>query len=533
MPSKQNVCAPMKQWKLIILLFAIGCTPKISEHFEENRYVQNYGTHIINEPLKLYFRSPGDIDYVTDKTKLRKILRKEPIKFTDSVLVYGKADDPPYEYFVTVSGINKTIYPFPYIVFDTIIEQKNIRFIGRSLKKNNSKSLTIDLKNMLESIEVGDSIRREISTVMDVVKKYENSNKFYQAMREVSEYPAYNKQEEWAKLQMELTFSSFLGGNEFYETRIQKLEENQKLNDSISDIIENNYLADSEVIEKIVEEAKDHQIVMINENHFYPNHRIFVSKLLPELKALGYTYLALEALGNNQDSLLNIKKSYPTLMTGFYTSEQNYSNLIRHAKNLGFQFIAYDSFNENMGRETFQAETIFNKTFKNNPKAKVIVLAGIDHILELPTETGKKWMASIFKEKYNIDPLTISQTHLNKYRKKFKNEYVLIDSKNFDIKRLGSVDFQLLNNTSLSQSLWDSSFEYKNNFNMEVQVLLFYGNEIANSYDYHNKIPYYTTILKKGKVYDLPTPSNQKIYLYVLDQYGNTIDKQIIQANPF
>lgn len=521
----------MKNWNVLLLFFAIGCAPKISSHFEETKFVQNYSTHIINEPLQLYFKSPGDIEYVTQKQKLKKILKKQPIKFNDPVLVYGKENDHPYEYFVTVSEINNTSYPLSYIVFDTIIEQKSIRFIGRNLNNSLAEDLNIDLKNIFKSIEVGDSIRTEISTVMDVVNRYKTSNKYLKALREISEFPTYDKQEDWAKLQMELTFSSFLGENEFYEKYLKKLEGNLKLNDSISQMIKDDSVTDSQALNSIVEEAKNHQIVMINENHFFPNHRILVYELLPKLKALGYNYLALEALGNKEDSLLNAKNGYPILSSGFYTSEQNYGNLIRYAKDLGFQFVSYDCSDCAIDREVFQAETIFNKTFKNNPDTKVVVLAGIDHILEKPTKTGKKWMATIFKEKYGRDPLTISQTHLNKYRKEFKNKYVLINTKNFNDERMKSIDFCLLNNKPLFNNIWDASFKYENSNDMNIQVLLFYENEIEDDYDYHNKVPYFTTILKSEESKNLPIFNGKNIYLYALDKHGNRIDKQLIKSS--
>ncbi|MDP2089037.1 MAG: hypothetical protein Q8J84_06505 [Flavobacteriaceae bacterium] len=518
----------MKHFKFIVLLAVIGCSPKISEHFEQNRYIRNYNIHIINDSLEIYFKSPGDIEYITDKRQLKKVLRKVKFKLKDSVLVYGKTDDPPYEYFVTFSDKFNFIYPKKLIVFDTIIHNKAICFIGNPLVKNATQTLKIDLKNIFQSLEVGKGYRKDISSVMEVVNRYANSNKFYGALNEITKYPAYHKQEEWTKFQMEFTFSSFLGNNEHYKKSLNELESKFKPNDSITNIINKEVVINSEAIEKIVDEAKKYRIIMFNENHFFPNHRILISELLPKLKDIGYTYLALEALDIKQDSLLNLENAYPTLETGFYTSEQNYGNLIRKAKALGFQFVAYENMESNKDREIGQAENLYNKTFKINPNDKVVILAGIDHILEKPTSKGKKWMATIFKEKYNIDPLTISQTHLNSYRKQFQCDYCLIDSKYFDSERLSSVDFHLLNNKNVYQDNWDSTFSYQNSSNFDVQVSLFQENEIEKLYDYHKKVPYYTAILEKGKKYNLPINKGQKIYLYTFTKNGNRIDEKII-----
>lgn len=510
------------------LLILLGCSPKISEYFEQNRYVRNYSIHIINDSLQLYFKTPADITYTTNKKELKKIIRKEKFKILDSVLVYGRTNEPPYEYFVTVSKNSIQDYPKEIVVFDTLINNQTIQFIGNPLAENSRRTLEIDLKNIFLSLEVGQTYRKQINTVFDIVKKYQHSNRFYAALNEISEFPTYDKQEKWSKLQMELTFSSFLGKNEFYETYLNKLESRFQPNDTISKIIRENSV--SQVIDTVIKEAEKHKIVMINENHFYPNHRILIFDLLQNLKEIGYNYLALETLSTKQDSVLNLANSYPVLETGFYTSEQNYSNLIRKAKELEFEFVAYENTDSNKNREIGQADNLYNKTFLINPNSKVVVLAGIDHILEKPTSTGKEWMATVFKNKYNIDPLTVSQTHLNLYRKHIKSKYGIINSNLFDNERLNSVDYLVLNNnTGIQMENMTASYQYKNNTDNDLQITLFLGNEIANQYDYIKKVPYFTTIIKSGKKIELPIDEKQEIYLYTIDKIGKRIDKQIIR----
>lgn len=522
----------MKKLALITTIFLFyGCSPKISEHFEQNKYIHNYSIHIVNDSLQLYYKSPDDIKYTTNKKELKKVIRKEKFKLGDSVLVYGKTNDPPYEYFVTISKNHKQNYPNYLIVFDTLINNQTIKFVGNPLTENSKKTLEIDLKNIFKTIEVGATYRKNISTVLDIVTKHKNSNKFFAVLNEISEFPTYDKQEEWTKLQMELTYSSFLGSNRFYDSYLNQLESRFKPNDTISKIIRDNAKTDSKGIETIVKEAENHKIVMINENHFYPNHRLLVSDLLVKLKEIGYTYLALEALDIKQDSILNLENSYPSLKTGFYTSEQNYSNLIRKAKDLGYQFVAYENNDDNKNRELGQAENLYNKTFKLDPKGKVLVLAGIDHILEKPTIRGKEWMATIFKDKYNIDPLTISQTHLNSYRKEITVKYAIINSKFFDNDQLKAVDYFVVNNKSENITDNPTTFSYKNDIRSEVQVALFYGNEILNNYDYHNKVPYFSTILKSGEKYNLPIKKSGEIYLYTFDKTGKKIDYQMISPD--
>lgn len=519
-----------KHLSIVIILFLYSCTPKINEHFKQNRYIKNYNIHIINDSLQLYLKSPSDITYTTDKKELKKVIRKTNFELIDSVLIYGKTNEPPYEYFVTISKNNLHKYPKNLIVFDTLINNKTFKFIGNSLSENSKKTLKIDLYKIFKSIEVGTNYRKHINTVFDVVEKYQNSNKFFSALNEIRDFPTYDKDEEWSKLQMELTFSSFLGKNEFYENAINKLESKFKPKDSIVKIINENVKLNSDAINTIVEEAKHRKIVMINENHFYPNHRILISDLLPKFKEIGFNYLALEALNSKQDSILNLTNAIPSLETGFYTSEQNFSNLIRKAKELGFQFVAYENIDENKERELGQAENLYNKTFNIDSLSKVLVLAGIDHILEKQTSSGKQWMASIFNKKYNIDPLTISQTHLNAYRKQIQSNYGIIKSDVFNNDRLTSIDYLVLNNAEVTTEN-NTTVTYKNNENFDVQILLFYENEIVNNLDYLKKIPYFTTIIKAGKKIELPINKENKIYLYTFDENGNQINNHIILPN--
>uniref|UniRef100_UPI004048C0E0 hypothetical protein n=1 Tax=Flavobacterium sp. TaxID=239 RepID=UPI004048C0E0 len=115
---------------IIIPFLLLGCSSKISKYYNYNRFINNYNIHVINDSLQLYFKSPADINYITNRNELKKILKKSTIKIKDSVLIYGQTNDPPYEYFVTIS--NKESYSIPQniIHYDTLVNKKNIRFIG-------------------------------------------------------------------------------------------------------------------------------------------------------------------------------------------------------------------------------------------------------------------------------------------------------------------------------------------------------------------------------------------------------------------
>ena len=91
-----------------------------------------------------------------------------------------------------------------------------------------------------------------------------------------------------------------------------------------------------------------------------------------------------------------------------------------------------------------------------------------------------------------------------------------------------SVDYLVLNNSPNNQIENQSVYPYRNNTKNDAQVSLFYGKEITNQYDYHKKVPYFSTILKSGEKYNLPINKNGEIYLYTFDKNGKRIDKQII-----
>jgi hypothetical protein len=267
---------------------------------------------------------------------------------------------------------------------------------------------------------------------------------------------------------------------------------------------------------------------MVNENHFMPQHREFVYSLLPALKEIGYKYFALETLNSKQDSLLNLKEGFPTLETGFYTREQHYGNLLRYAKVLGFEFVAYES-DDSMERELGQAQNLYQKTFGLDKNAKVLLLGGIDHILEQPTERGKKWLGAVLNEKYQINPLTISQTHLNSYRRFSKDRVSLIEGKYFK-EKLQSVDYHLLNNIPRSYlAIQNANFTYKNQQPFPVQFTLFLNTEVAHENDYNNKVPYCAIYLEPNEKAALRLPS-KSFYLYLFDAKGKKIENEVINV---
>lgn len=364
---------------------------------------------------------------------------------------------------------------------------------------------------------------------MDVVNRGMKNNHFFKTLTEICQFEKTEEPINSFNLQMQLTFSSFLGSNAHYKKLITKQEQRFKPRDSLLNIITSSDVVNDEVLNEIVNQASLTNVLMVNENHYYPNHRLLMLDLLPKLKANGYTHLALEALDHPADSLLNLPSASPKLSNGFYTMEQNYGNLLREAKRLGFIFVAYENQDQNKDRELGQAENLYNRTIGKDRNAMVVVYAGIDHILESKTPNGKKWMATIFKERYNINPLTISQTHLNMYRNFSNFRYQLLSSHDLkEIKGVAPIDYFLLNNQQASHANWGSNFRYKNKYKQTVQVNLFYQDELKYEYDYNSSVPYFSAAVDAKTAALLPFNISRKALMVVYDKLGAILERTMI-----
>jgi hypothetical protein len=160
----------------------------------------------------------------------------------------------------------------------------------------------------------------------------------------------------------------------------------------------------------IVARARKERIVIINEAHQQPNHRIFMESLLDSLYAIGYKFLGIETL-NKKDSLLN-KRGYPIIESGFYSRQPQFGNLIRTALGTGYTLFAYDSDSyDGETREKEQAQNV-KKILDANPDSKILIYCGFDHIVETDYPYWGKAMAGRLKEYTGIDPFTIDQVKL-------------------------------------------------------------------------------------------------------------------------
>ena len=176
----------------------------------------------------------------------------------------------------------------------------------------------------------------------------------------------------------------------------------------------------------ILERARKHQAVFLNESHGEAQTRAANYLLLAPLRKLGFKYLALETLtppdpepsGDSACAAPRLfdaelpTRGYPTRRTGYYTSEPVYGEIIREALRLGYTLVSYDG-GGNLGpREQHEAEMIAC-VLKADPKARIVAIGGFGHISERKDDTYPGGRMGVrFKQLTGIDPLTVSNTEL-------------------------------------------------------------------------------------------------------------------------
>lgn len=210
-------------------------------------------------------------------------------------------------------------------------------------------------------------------------------------------------------------------GNQFASWRLSRIgeySEAKKLFESTKKYnFENENSVDYQLVNSIhfIDSlSKVENVIFINEAHHVSQHRNYIRHLLPILYKNGYRYLGMEAF-NSSDTLI-YERGYPIKESGFYTKDPEYANLIRDAINLGFEIFGYEASKGKDGREREieQAKNIISKTIQKDEKAKMLIIAGFDHIREDTLfYSWEKAMAGRFYEYSGINPITIDQVQFS------------------------------------------------------------------------------------------------------------------------
>lgn len=174
-----------------------------------------------------------------------------------------------------------------------------------------------------------------------------------------------------------------------------------------------------DALDAIVQEARKHRIVILNEAHHVPLHRAFAMRLARELRKIGYTWLAAETFENTP-----LEKGYLALSDGYYSREPVFGNFLRDAAAEGWKLAQYEPFDEQASetfaqqierREAGQARNLVERIFSKDPAAKVFIYVGYGHLAEMPRVghgAGTALMAAQLKHMTGLDPLTVDQTSM-------------------------------------------------------------------------------------------------------------------------
>lgn len=174
-----------------------------------------------------------------------------------------------------------------------------------------------------------------------------------------------------------------------------------------------------DAVAEIIGSTQGRRVVFINEAHHVPAHRALTTRLLSTFWRSGFRYFAAETLSTADRGLQ--ERKYPLFdLTGFYTNEPFYGDLVRQALKLGFKVVAYDAtepctspaekpaFCLNQ-RERAQAQKLYTQTLAQDPSAKILVHAGYGHIDKIGSADWMP-MAVHFQQISSIEPFSIDQT---------------------------------------------------------------------------------------------------------------------------
>lgn len=173
-------------------------------------------------------------------------------------------------------------------------------------------------------------------------------------------------------------------------------------------------LTAEDALTAIVEASRGHAVVMLNEAHVASRHRALLGRLLPRLRAEGFTHLAAEAFADTVSGLRigdQVSRDH-----GWYLNDPVFAEAVRQALELGYRLIPYEQRAEQrsseaslsnaatMVREQAQADNL-KAAMAAEPGMRVLVFVGYGHLREAGPAFGGR-----FKRDTGIDPLTIGQS---------------------------------------------------------------------------------------------------------------------------
>lgn len=406
-----------RYFNLLLLFLFISCSSKKSRLSENNYFNKNY---FYNDSLKVGIDFDKNIQFkevsLSKVREYKQLLKKNNLSSKDLFLVAESKENGNEMcfFYQEIKTSDDNLVSSKIVINDTVNKllffekQKGKRKVfglvkNQSIKSNNSSIYGTDLLN---KINIDSLNTRKMSFPAIFVYNFPNvhPNPFY-ASKKLATAPLKAEGENNTKFQLLSTVNSFMSNNKLYDSLITSYEKlrKEKFNSLIADLSsEVDVFKDNSIFVKIGEIAKVNKVIMLNEDHYYPKHRLFAMELLATLKDKGYNYLSLEGFNVSTE-----KELTPNYRNGLYTSEPYFAHFIRKAIALGFTVSGHENVDKGTEREIGQAKNIM-KILEKDPNAKIFVYVGHSHIEK--KDDKDKWMAEYFKELSGINPITINQT---------------------------------------------------------------------------------------------------------------------------
>lgn len=221
-------------------------------------------------------------------------------------------------------------------------------------------------------------------------------------------------------------YTSFIG--EYEETlEISDKKGSGSENYSTEDSLEISLYHTVKAKDLLLKVADTCRIIIINEAHHIPNHRIITTEILKDLYDRGFRYFAAETICNEdgiKDSLFK-NGNYPELWTGLYTNEPLYGDLIRQALKTGYKIIPYENPADSRSERESTMGYNLSKVFTEDKNAKILIHCGYAHI-------KKTWMAGYLEKLTGLNSFRIDQTLMREHSKEeYMNKYYQLADKKF------------------------------------------------------------------------------------------------------
>ena len=180
----------------------------------------------------------------------------------------------------------------------------------------------------------------------------------------------------------------------------------------------------ADALSTIVQAARSRRIVILNEAHHASRCRAFAATLAERLAAEGFAVFGAEAIDNaTRPSTAAVALNAGHAVTpelGWYLADPVYAEMVRSGRRHGYRFAAYEARAGQLqgtsgdaaieAREDAEANNFIADVLDRDPKARILVVCGYDHVLKAAGPDGQLWFAARLKAKSGIDPLCISQS---------------------------------------------------------------------------------------------------------------------------